>query len=75
MKKDHTKVIVHELPKCQLSGHPEPGANAQYDARISGLNNGKWAYVCQYHFILHRCELGLGKGQKLILKGGDKNVT
>lgn len=36
---------------------------ALYDARLPLY--GAWANVCQDHFTIHGCELGLGKGQKL----------
>ena len=35
---------------------------ADYDAR---LPDGRWADVCEMHFRLYGCELGIGKGSKL----------
>lgn len=39
---------------------------ASYDAKTEF---GPWAYVCEDHFNQHCAGLGLGKGQKLIVKG------
>ena len=52
---------VSVLPDCDVCAEK---TLATYDARIW---NGSWAYVCEYHFAMGKCELGLGKGQKLIL--------
>ena len=53
-----TKVL--EIPACDVCGKP-----AYADAKIPG---GPWGYVCGVHFRQFRCELGLGKGQKLVLE-------
>ena len=57
--------LVNELPKCDMPGCDEP---AEYDART---RNG-WGYLCQAHFDLLGCSLGLGKGQRLIVRGSVK---
>lgn len=57
--------IVAELPTCDMPGCDEP---AEYDARA---RNG-WGNFCQAHFDLLGCSLGLGKGQRLIVRGSVK---
>jgi hypothetical protein len=57
--------LVDVLPACDVSGCDEP---AEYDARS---RNG-WGNFCQAHFELLGCSLGLGKGQKLIVRGSVK---
>jgi hypothetical protein len=58
--KPHTQVEVFRIPKCDFCEKP-----AQYDGR-TGI--GPWANMCQMHFYEYGTGLGLGKGQKLILK-------
>lgn len=61
---DHTTVTVDEIPPCAF-----PHAvytPAAYDGKTT---RGPWAYMCQQHHILHGVGLGLGKGQRLVLKG------
>ncbi len=57
--------LVDKLPNCDMSGCDEP---AEYDARA---RNG-WGNFCQAHFDLLGCRLGLGKGQKLVVRGSAK---
>lgn len=63
---DHTEVLYQgkEWPKCDFQ-HIGKQPAAQYDAKTS---YGFWAYLCEPHFILEGCELGLGLGQRLIKK-------
>jgi len=56
----HTQVEVARLPKCDFCGAP-----AKYDGR-TGL--GPWANMCEMCFHEYGTGLGLGKGQKLVLK-------
>ena len=42
---------------------------AKYDARITLF--ATWAYVCELHFELFECSLGLGKGQRLKTEDSD----
>lgn len=44
---------------CQLCG--AKFKNVVYDA---ALQSGPWAFMCQECFIMQRCKLGTGKGQK-----------
>ncbi len=49
--------------KCDLCKDKLIERPAVYDARIPGI--GSWAFVCEECFKRYRCQLGLGKGQKL----------
>ena len=60
----HDTVEVLELAICDF----DCDKKAQYDGRTK---LGPWAYMCQEHFEQHSVGLGLGKGQKLVLRGGD----
>lgn len=42
---------------------------AKYDVRIPLF--ATWAYVCELHFELFECSLGLGKGQRLKTEDSD----
>lgn len=70
-KVHHHTVTVDSLPDCAFSQtirHVASGpVKARYDARLTKLGNGVWACVCQSCFDFFQCELGLGKGQELIL--------
>lgn len=59
--KDHTSVEVLQLPKCDFCDE-----RAKYDARIPAF--ATWGYVCPTHFQQFDCKVGLGKGQRLVLK-------
>lgn len=62
--------LVDELPDCGLclyEGKKEP---AEYDAKIPGSS---WANLCQKHFDHFGCSLGLGRGQRLVLRGSAKH--
>lgn len=56
---------VTNLPLCDLCKMTATEQLAYADARIG---SGGWGYVCKQHFDYHRCELGTGKGQRLVLK-------
>jgi len=58
--KPHTEVVVSKLPKCDFCS-----ATAQYDGKT---RMGPWANMCPMHFRTYGVGLGLGRGQKLILK-------
>lgn len=66
------EVLVDILPFCDLE-HPDGNVPlAVYDVELNEIRyNGAWAFVCEDHFKSCFCSLGVGKGQKLILKGGD----
>lgn len=75
-------VIVAELPDCyfcEQEGRKEP---AEYDAQTDSLKThrgarlGSWAFMCESHYqSLGVKPLGLGMGQKLILRGSVKHPT
>jgi len=71
--KHHNKIELSELPNCAFINTGwifcSNKGQAKYDARVFVINNS-WAYICKTHFDFFHCELGLGKGQELILKEG-----
>ena len=62
---DYT-AIVAELPQCNFCEEQGYEVTARYDAKTV---QGPWAYMCGAHFIVFGTGLGLGIGQRLILKG------
>lgn len=58
----HEFVFVDTLPKCDFCP-----ACANYDGRMRGRSS--WAYACHLHFEEYGMSLGLGRGQRLILRG------
>jgi hypothetical protein len=72
--------IVSELPDCAfcaMEGRTEP---AEYDAKTIPSKmfkgrylDGRWANMCEKHYQLFGVKpLGLGMGQKLVLRGSAK---
>lgn len=59
----NSEVIVHKLPPCDI---PKCENTALYDGATTF---GPWAYMCQAHFDALGVGLGLGRGQKLVVKG------
>lgn len=59
-KRAHTSVEVSELPQCDFCQK-----QASYDGKTVF---GPWASMCEAHFKANGVGVGLGKGQKLILK-------
>lgn len=63
---NNTEVEVLTLLNCDLclkqNQHIE---KAVYDCKTTF---GSWAHLCQYHFDNYGIGLGLGKGQKLVVK-------
>ena len=61
----HTTTQVTFIPNCDYcltSGIERP-------AYVDGVTRGGgWAYMCEVHYQAHGVGLGLGRGQKLILK-------
>lgn len=58
--------IVSEKPKCDVCGHPQ----AEYDGKTK---IGLWAYMCEICFERFGVGLGIGKGQKLLLRRQNEN--
>ena len=59
----HFEVEVDSIPECDLCYDHQ---KAVYDCKVVGQS--AWANLCEKHFSIYGCGLGLGKGQKLILK-------
>lgn len=82
MKLSEWKKLVHRntvrvdaIPHCQVCSGEYIGISltensiivpAHYDARIPG--GFGWGYVCRRHFKSMRCKLGVGLGQRLVLR-------
>lgn len=60
MQGDGTKVVVPKLPRCDFCKDP-----AHFDAKT---RMGPWASMCLVHFQIYGIELGVGKGQELVLE-------
>ena len=65
--KSHTEVKVNKLPRCDFysEGFCRNFGEAHYDGKTI---HGPWANMCEQHFSAYGVGLGLGRGQKLILK-------
>jgi hypothetical protein len=64
MKKQGTEVEVDELPKCWW--HPERDAHYDFATRA-----GPWTYGCETCLRVYGKGLGLGLGQRLVLRKKD----
>lgn len=65
MGKTHESVEVVRLPNCdfcQIEGRETPAA---YDGKTV---HGPWANMCELCFTKNGIGLGLGRGQRLLLK-------
>lgn len=60
-----TQALVSSLPHCDHCWAKGRHRVADYDAKTA---HGYWAYLCEAHFIETGGQLGLGKGQRLIVK-------
>lgn len=61
--KRHVAVFVREKPTCDVDAdHGE----AYADARVPP--SGPWGFLCRDCFDRFGCELGLGRGQRLVTK-------
>ena len=64
---DHTSVEISSTCYCDLCNLSGKGkVEAQYDGATAPT--GQWAYMCELHFNQYGTGLGLGIGQRLILK-------
>ena len=59
---DLVEVVVHRHHECNIPGCYK---EALYDAKTI---HGPWGYLCQEHFDAIGIGLGMGKGQRLIVK-------
>ena len=62
MTRKHESVVVDALPPCDFDAGHGP---ASYDAKSKA---GPWGYMCEACYAAHGLGLGLGIGQKLILR-------
>lgn len=62
---DHRSVTVSEIPDCDYCSTLKVKRPAFADAKIG---NGGWANVCDLHFQMFHCNLGMGWGQRLVLE-------
>jgi len=55
--------MTDRIPPCDFCAKP---------AAVDGkTRSGPWAYMCPSHFKAQGIGLGLGRGQQLVLKGGE----
>ena len=60
----HTETVVTTIPNCGIDA---THGNAYADASLPAVG-GSWGNVCRACFNLYGASLGLGKGQRLVLK-------
>jgi hypothetical protein len=70
MSRNGTEAIVTQYPACDIH---KLSLNiivpAAYDAKTT---DGPWAFLCEEHFQSHTTgDLGVGHGQRLVLKEDD----
>lgn len=62
----HTETVWQgDAPMCDLCGSQDGVAPAKYDGRTI---MGMWALMCEFHFRVMGVGLGLGRGQRLVVK-------
>jgi hypothetical protein len=62
-----TICFVESLPFCDLCTN---GTLARYDAKLGLVEHGGvWANLCEKHFERGECSLGIGKGQRFVVRG------
>ncbi len=62
---DGKEVVVGKLPPCDI--HPQFSAEYDFSNRRFG---GRWMYGCATCFRLFGGKLGVGLGQRLVLRKG-----
>lgn len=74
MAGDGTWVVVEALPECDLHAmRGEKGVEARYDGRTK--LGSSWANMCEPCMHALGVGLGVGRGQRLILRGEPTPVT
>lgn len=69
---DLTEVVVDKLPECDLckvAPVTDPPNVAAYDGKT---RMGPWAYMCEECFKVYGIGLGLGVGQRLVLRESEE---
>jgi hypothetical protein len=69
--KVHTETYVDSPKACDYCKFEGVDKQATVDGATK--NRGPWAYMCDEHFALHGVGLGLGAGQRLLLRGRPSN--
>jgi hypothetical protein len=64
-----TTAVVMEFPPCDFCKEDLLTKPARFDGKTI---QGPWAFMCGAHFVLYGTGLGLGIGQRLILKGEEQ---
>lgn len=69
MTKQGTEAKVGKLPNCDICIHVEHREEPNLAAYDCKTQDGPWAFVCEEHYPQWRfySELGMGKGQRLVL--------
>jgi hypothetical protein len=68
MPDNHTTTVVDRIPDCDICKYAEKRVNPR-PAVIDGKTiHGPWANMCASHFETHGVGLGLGRGQRLVLR-------
>jgi hypothetical protein len=71
----HTTVQVTSIPDCDYC-ETEGVYYRVLPAYVDGATKkGPWAYMCKMHFVAYGTGLGLGRGQRLILKNQELNKS
>ena len=58
-------VTVDKYPMCDFCATEIVDSAARYDAKTMG---GPWAKMCERHFKAHGIGLGIGRGQRYLLR-------
>ena len=58
-------VTVDKYPMCDFCATEIVDSAARYDAKTMG---GPWANMCERHFEAHGIGLGVGRGQRYLLR-------
>jgi hypothetical protein len=64
--RDHTEVDIIKIPRCDFCMAQGIITDALYDGCTK--NGHTWANMCQLHYQMNGVGVGLGRGQRLILK-------
>jgi hypothetical protein len=69
MSKNGTEAVVAVRPDCDVCKHHAVPGSKPEPAVVDGRTTfGPWAYMCEAHFAAVGTGLGLGKGQRLVVR-------